>query len=154
MTMCGPHTYESTNIIYPNDSYMICIECYVAESSLLQWSFHSLDAARFTLSHTEGDVINRGPVTLTLTKNADVSGRNVFKSLLQVPSSNISDILESPGGTTKISCQISETEKDEIILFMSGILFYCYRPIIIKNFMQMKVNQKLPQLVSMEKPMN
>ena len=126
MNVCGPYTTGSYLTLCPTDSYMICIECDVQSASLsFQWNFGPLGPpALFNPRDSVGDRVKRGPITVTLTENEEVGSVNVYKSQFRVLSTNLSEALESHGGMIKIGCEVSDSERDHIVIMNPGMLSY------------------------------
>lgn len=119
---CGIHTNESRLTLCPDKDFKICIECEASNTVTFEWSFQLFyREARFSIGDSVGDTHERGPISLTLiTKNEDVNGVRVLKSLFQTSSKSLLESLQNRNySSIVVMCKL-QNDQDKISIEISG----------------------------------
>ena len=126
---CGLYTDNQPTIaLCARDTNLIFIECNVTDGIFLDWNFQPLgNPVSFTVRNEVGEVVQRPPISVTLTSN---DGGSTFKSQFRAFSNELrSTLLQLQKTSVEVSCVASLSVQDTISLIIQGEL--CFDSVLL-----------------------
>jgi hypothetical protein len=117
LQVCGPLADNSTIMLCANDTYVICLECDVADSFSFQWTLEPFRTpVEFDSNDVMGREIYRSPITITLSNVEGEGDGTKFKSKFRAFSDELRNTLKAIGGKVEVRCRTAATKGHSIFI--------------------------------------